>query len=122
MAPSPFAPITIRSACCLEAASMISSAGFPSGHRGSAVNPAWISFCTLCSTNLRPTSFNPGYLIHGIVDLTVMGANGLRYPHMDHAHMNRRPLGPCRWNDPAETCSAQTPGLWLMRPIHRSPR
>ena len=56
---------------------MISSVGFPSGRRGSAVNPAWISFSTLCSTNLLPTSFNSGYLIHGIVDLTVMGANGL---------------------------------------------
>ena len=29
MAPSPLAPITFKSTCCLEATFMISSAGFP---------------------------------------------------------------------------------------------
>lgn len=77
MAPSPLAPNTIRSACCLDAAFIISSAGFPIGRIGSAVNPALISFSVLSSTNLLPTSFSPGYLIHGIVDLAVMGAKGL---------------------------------------------
>ena len=64
MAPSPWAPITIRSARCLEATFIISSAGLPSWHTGSAVNPALISFCTLCSTNLRPASFSSGYLMN----------------------------------------------------------
>ena len=52
MASNPLAPITIRSAWCVEATSMISSAGLPSSHTGSAVNPALISFRTLCSLNL----------------------------------------------------------------------
>ena len=96
MAPSPLAPITIRSACCLEAASHDPFSRIPrSDTAGSAVNPASISFCTLCSTNVLAYLPSTRYLTHGIVDLTVMGANG-RVPHMDHAHMNRHALCPCR--------------------------
>ena len=108
MAPSPLAPITIRSACCLEATFMISSAGFPSRHTGSAVNPALTSFRTLCSINLLACLLQPR-----VLDRTAS--------HGSRSHESAR-ARPCRSNDPAETWSAQTPVLWPMRPIHRSPR
>ena len=54
---------------------MISSAGFPNRHTGSAVNPASTSLRTLCSSILSPTFFSPGYLTNGItwITLTWMG-------------------------------------------------
>ena len=60
----PFAPSTIKSACCVAAKSRISSAGLPTTQTGCEVNPASISFWTSCSTKLlrMPTSCHPGYL------------------------------------------------------------
>ena len=77
--PNPLAPITIRSAFCLDATFMISSAGSPILQNGSAVNPAWINCCACCLTNLRAASFTFfSDLIHGTITLIVMGAKRWR--------------------------------------------
>ena len=79
MVPSPLAPITIRSAPCLAATLMISSAGSPVLQIGSAANPAMMSCCALCLTNRRATSFAFfSDLTHGAVNLNSMGAKGRR--------------------------------------------
>ena len=56
MVPSPLALSTIRSAFCLDATCMISSAGSPILQNGSAVNPAWIRWSSVHDLTARGVS------------------------------------------------------------------
>ena len=104
----PLVPITIKSACSLAAAFMISSAGTPNRHTGSAVKPGLNKL--------------PHALLDDLVARLLLPRVRNHRHHVDHVHMNWCVCVRVRRTIRLKLISVQTLALSPMRLIHPWPR